>query len=97
MLTLTQPAVSMLSDVRAEQGISEDSFLRIAAATEGQQGLSLGFVDQPLDGDQTNDAHGLDYCVSPEVADALDGATIDVQEAGPVSSDAGNLIIVPAD
>lgn len=97
MLTLTQPAVSMLSDVRAEQGISEDSLLRIAAATEGQQGLSLGFVDHPLDGDQTNDAHGLEYCVAPEVADALDGAKIDVEEPSANSTGAGNLIVVPAD
>jgi Fe-S cluster assembly iron-binding protein IscA len=97
MLTLTQPAATMLSDVRSQQGIPEDSFLRIAASTDGQQGISLGFVDQPFDGDQTSDAHGLGYCVAPEVADALDGAKIDLQDPGVDSTSAGNLVIVPAD
>ena len=97
MLTLTQPAATMLSDVRSQQGIPEDALLRVAAATDGQQGISLGFVDQPFDGDHTSDAHGLSYCVAPEVADALEGAKIDVQDPSGDSADGGSLIIVPAD
>lgn len=97
MLTLTQPAATMLSDVRSQQGIPEGSVLRIAASPDGQEGISLGFVDQPFDGDQSSDAHGLGYCVAPEVADALAGAKIDVQDSGVDSNGAGNLVIVPAD
>lgn len=98
MLTLTQPAASMLSDVRSQQGIPEGTYLRIAGSQDGQQqGISLGFVEQPFEGDQTNDAHGLDYCVAPEVADALEGAKIDVEDPSVNSSGAGKLVIVPAD
>ncbi len=97
MLTLTQPAATMLSDVRSQQGIPDDALLRVAAATDGQQGISLGFVDQPFDGDQTSDAHGLGYCVAPEVADALDGAKIDIQDPDTDPTAAPALVIVPAD
>lgn len=97
MLTLSKPAATMLDDLRSQQGIPESSLLRIAASTDGQQGLSLGFVDQPFDGDQASDAHGLGYCVAPEVADDLDGAKIDLQDPGVDSTGAGNLVIVPAD
>lgn len=96
MLTLTQPAATMLSDVRSQQGIPASSLLRIAPAAEGRQGISLGFVDQPFDGDRTGDAHGLGYCVAQEVAEALDGATIDLQGPGD-SAGPGDLVLVPAD
>jgi Fe-S cluster assembly iron-binding protein IscA len=97
MLTLTQPAATMLTDVRSQQGIPEGALLRVAASGDGQQGISLGFVDQPFEGDQTSDAHGLGYCVAPEVADALDGAKIDLQTTDADATGAANLIIVPAD
>jgi len=97
MLTLTNPAAAMLTDVRSQQGIPDDALLRVAGATDGQEGISLGFVDAPMDGDQTADAHGLEFCVAPEVADALAGAKIDVQEPESDSSGPGNLVIVPAD
>jgi Fe-S cluster assembly iron-binding protein IscA len=97
MLTLTQPAATMLTDVRSQQGIPDDALLRIAGATDGQQGISLGFVDEPMEGDRTADAHGLAFCVAPEVADALDAAKIDVQDPGVDSTGPANLVIVPAD
>ena len=97
MLTLTQPAATMLTDVRSQQGIPDDALLRVAGATDGQQGISLGFVDEPMEGDQTADAHGLTFCVAPEVADALAAAKIDVQDPGVDSTGPANLVIVPAD
>jgi Fe-S cluster assembly iron-binding protein IscA len=97
MLTLTQPAATMLTDVRSQQGIPDDALLRIAGATDGQQGISLGFVDEPMEGDHTADAHGLAFCVAPEVADALSAAKIDVQDPGVDSTGPANLVIVPAD
>ncbi len=97
MLTLSHPAAAALTDARSQQGIPDDALLRVAGATDGQQGISLGFVDAPMDGDQTGDVHGLPFCVAPEVADALSGAKIDLQE--PVDDSAGpvSLVIVPAD
>ena len=97
MLTLTQPAATMLTDVRSQQGIPDDALLRVAGATDGQQGISLGFVDEPMDGDHTADAHGLAFCVAPEVADALSAAKIDVQDPDVDSTGPANLVIVPAD
>ncbi len=87
----------MLTDARTQQGIPGDALLRVAGATDGQEGISLGFVDEPMDGDHTASVHGLDYCVAPEVSDALAAAKIDVQESSADLSGAPSLIIVPAD
>jgi Fe-S cluster assembly iron-binding protein IscA len=97
MLTLTQPAATMLNDVRTQQGIPDDALLRVASAHGDQQGISLGFVDAPMDGDSTASAHGVAYCVAPEVADALSTAKIDVQDPSADSGGPANLVIVPAD
>ncbi len=97
MLTMTHPAATMLTDVRSQQGIPDDALLRVAPATDGEQGIALGFVDAPMDGDQTADAHGLAFCVAPEVADALSAAMLDVQDPGTNSTGAAHLVIVPAD
>lgn len=85
MLTLTPSAAEALAQTRSQQGIPDDATLRVAAAptSNGEQpGITLGFVDQPMEGDQTGDAHGLPICVAPEVADALSDATIDTESAG---------------
>ena len=82
MLTLSPSAAEALAATRSQQGIPDDATLRVAAApaTNGDQpGITLGFVDQPMEGDQTGDAHGLPICIAPEVADALSDATIDTQ------------------
>ncbi len=97
MLTLSQPAATMLNDVRSQQGIPDDALLRVASAIDGEQGISLGFVDAPMEGDQTAAVHGLEFCVAPDVADALSGAKIDVQDPDTDSTGASHLIIVPAD
>lgn len=96
MLTLTHPAATMLADVRSKQGIPEDALLRVAPATDGQEGIALGFVDAPLEGDETSDVHGLAFCVDPAIADALAGAKIDVQGEADGAEQA-HLVIVPAD
>ena len=93
MLTLSPTAATMLGNERTKPGIPDDATLRVAPATDGQPGsISLGFVDNAFEGDQTGDAHGLPYCVAPEVAPALDGATIDVEGAG----DEARLVVIPA-
>ena len=97
MLTLSEPAATMLTDVRSQQGVPGDALLRVAGAQGDEQGISLGFVDTAMDGDHTSTAHGLEYCVAPEVADALSGAKIDVQDPGVDSTGPPSLVIVPAD
>ena len=94
MLTLTLSAAEALSTARSEQGIPDDAALRVTAAPAGngeQPGITIGFVDEPMDGDQTGDAHGMPICVAPEVADALSDATIDAQTEG----DQTRLVLVP--
>ncbi len=97
MLTVTHPAATLLTDVRAQQGIPEEALLRVAPATDGEPGISLGFVDAPMEGDHTDDVHGLSYCVAPEVADALSSAKIDVQEPEGDAVTPTHLVIVPVD
>ncbi len=97
MLTLSQPAATMLTDVKSQQGVPDDALLRVAGATDGQPGISLGFVDTPMEGDHTATVHGLAYCVAPEVADSLDAAKIDVQDPSADSAEPAHLVIVPAD
>jgi len=95
MLTLTPTAASVLTETKTRQGIPDDASLRVASAptTNGEQpGITLGFVDTPQEGDQIGEAHGLAVCVAPDVAEALDGAQIDVQQEG----DDAQLVIVPA-
>lgn len=94
MLTLSPSAAQALAQSRSQQGIPDDATLRVAAAptSDGEQpGITLGFVDEPMDGDQTGDAHGLPICVAPEVADALSDATIDTQTQGGET----RLVLVP--
>jgi Fe-S cluster assembly iron-binding protein IscA len=94
MLTLTPSAAEALATARSQQGIPDDATLRVAAAPTGngeQPGITIGFVDRPMDGDQTGDAHGLPICVAPEVAETLSGATIDTQ----VEGEQTRLVLVP--
>jgi Fe-S cluster assembly iron-binding protein IscA len=94
MLTLTETAANVLSDSRSQQGIPDDAMLRVAPAQEGgERGLSLGFVDAAADGDQTGTSHGMTICVAQEVAEALDGAKLDVQN----SDQGAQLVLVPAE
>jgi Fe-S cluster assembly iron-binding protein IscA len=92
MLTLSEAAATLLGEARARQGIPDDALLRVAAASGQEQGLRLGFVDQPQAGDQTGTAHGMKMCVAADVADDLEGTAIDVETIG----DDTQLVIVPA-
>ena len=94
MLTLSQSAADVLSTSRDERGLSERAHLRVAPAEqEPDRGLSLSFVEQPMEGDQTGESHGVALCVAPEVAEALDGTKIDVQTV----DERPQLVIVPVD
>jgi Fe-S cluster assembly iron-binding protein IscA len=94
MLTLSPAAAELLTETRTRQGIPDDASLRIgvAPADDGDEpGVTLGFVDQPMDGDVTGESQGMSLAVAREVAPALDDAAIDVQQDG----DAARLVIVP--
>ena len=91
MLTLSPAAAQHIASARAESGIPDDAHLRVAPATDqGPGAIGLGFVDQPFDGDQVGDAHGVTFCVAPEIADELDAAQLDV------AADGNSMVLVPA-
>ncbi|HUF97317.1 MAG TPA: hypothetical protein VMM60_04250 [Ilumatobacter sp.] len=94
MLTLSEPAANLLTQSREQSGIPDHAMLRVSSSADddGQSRISLGFVDQPMDGDQTTTAHGLGVCIAPEVAAELESAKIDVQQQG----DTPALVVVPA-
>ncbi len=90
MLTLTEDAATVLARSRSQQGIADNAVLRVAPGEN--QDLSVGFVDEPLNGDHTGSAHGMPICVAPEVAEALESTQIDVDTSG----DGPQLVLVPA-
>ena len=99
MLTLTSTAAEMLAQTRAQRGIPDDASLRVApspsSSTNGDSdeiGIMVSFVEQPEAGDQAGEAHGMPICVASEVAEALDGTAIDVEEA----EGEARLVLVPA-
>lgn len=91
MLTLTPAAAEHITAARAQSGIPDDAHLRVApAAEQGPGAIGLGFVDAPFDGDQVGDAHGVSFCVAPEIATELDTAQLDV------AADGNSMVLVPA-
>lgn len=92
MLTLTPAAAERITDAREQSGIPREAHLRIApAAEQGPGAIGLGFVEMPFDGDQVGDAHGVSYCVAPEIAEELAAAQLDV------SDDGASMVLVPAE
>jgi Fe-S cluster assembly iron-binding protein IscA len=98
MLTLSRTAAEYIDAAREQSGIPGDATLRIApsappeadgAQPGGGNQIALGFVDQPFDGDVVGDAHGVAYCVAPEIAPDLDAAQLDLADDG------ASLTLVP--
>ena len=74
--------------------VSIGTFSVLTSLLYGEQpGITIGFVDRPMDGDETGDAHGMPICVAPEVADTLADAKIDTQTEG----DQTRLVLVPGE
>lgn len=91
MLTLTPAAAEHITSAREQSGIPGDAHLRVApAADQGPGAIGLGFVEEPFDGDVVGDAHGVSFCVAPEIATELDAAQLDVADDG------ASMVLVPA-
>lgn len=94
MLTITRPAATMLIATHDQEGIPAEASLRVASSTSSNgdaPGITVGFVDEPFDGDQVGTIHGLSLCVAPEVADALASAAIDIEH----QDGEAHLVLVP--
>lgn len=83
MLQITNGAAALLTEIRRTSDVPEDYGLRIfpeTTADEGDVSVSLGFTDQPQEGDQVSEQQGLRVFVAPELTQPLDAAAIDVMQ-----------------
>lgn len=95
MLHITHAAAELLTELRREQDLPDDTGLRVFAETAEQSGevtIGLGFTNAPAAGDQVTEQEGLKVFVAPEVAAPLTDATIDVT---PASDGASRLVFRP--
>lgn len=86
MLELSPSAAEVLEQARRSQEIPDDYGVRIAAdpAPDDRAGLTIGFAEEPADGDLVTEQAGTDVYVSEQVAGPLAESLIDVErtEAG---------------
>ena len=79
MLHVTQEASKHLARVRNERGHGRSAGARFV---QSGTGVGLTFAKAPEPGDRVVEADGITLYLSPEVADKLDGGTIDVGAKG---------------
>lgn len=80
MLDLSPVAAEALSNIRTQQGLPDQSTVRISAIN-GSRELRISFVENPGDGDQVAEAYGMSYAVAPEVVDLVGDAMLDFQQS----------------
>lgn len=80
MLQMTDRAAELLNQIRTTSDIPSEAGVRIyAEQTAGDQvSIGVGFIDNPLPGDQVTEQGGVKLFVAPEVAGPLDRTMIDV-------------------
>ena len=76
MLTLTEHAQTAVRTLTHDPKAPESAGLRI---TPGNEGLELMLVAEPVPGDSLIDHGGARVFVEPQVAQLLDGQTLDAQ------------------
>ena len=81
MVTLTETAAKKVMDLRLEEGKPEWG-LRIRVVGGGCSGMSyeLGWEDQPAEGDNVIESHGVKVLIDSQSARYLDGSEIDFVE-----------------
>jgi Fe-S cluster assembly iron-binding protein IscA len=91
MLQVTSNAALTIAGVRDQQGMPETMGIRITAGpasnSDSAASFQLGFVEEPMAGDQVTETEGTRVFVAPEVADVLSNATLDFAE------ESGRLIL----
>jgi Fe-S cluster assembly iron-binding protein IscA len=87
MLQITDAAMNILRQVRAQSEAPEEAAARFALTTEGgQQSIAFMFAEDPIEGDhKVADDGELEVYVAPELVDPLTGAVVDATstERGP--------------
>jgi Fe-S cluster assembly iron-binding protein IscA len=78
MVRVTPQAARHLSETRDQRGLSRKAGVRFVRHGSG---VGLTFSGQPAPGDTKITAPGIEVFLAPEIADKLDGSTIDVGES----------------
>lgn len=80
MLQITHAAVDLLNQIRQGADISDDAGVRVyPEQTSGDEvSIGIGFINDPMPGDQVSEQEGLRLFVAPEIAGPLDTTMIDV-------------------
>lgn len=83
MLELSQSAADVLEQARQTQDIPEDYGVRIAAepAPDGQASLTVGFAENPAEGDEVTEQAGTEVYIAEQVAGPLADSLIDVEQS----------------
>ena len=80
MLQMTHKAAELLNQIRTTSDIPNEAGVRVYAeqASGDQVGIGVGFIDNPMPGDQVSEQDGVKLFVAPEVAGPLERTMIDV-------------------
>ncbi|GGL89336.1 MULTISPECIES: adhesin [Micromonospora] len=76
MLTMTDNAVLVIRDLAAQQDVSADGGLRIAADAEAGS-LTIELVPEPVRGDQVVDSSGARIFLDSDAAELLNDTSVD--------------------
>ena len=80
MFTITQEAVTLLTNERSSRGAPDTYGVRIFAAMPPERDspqIALAFVPEPAAGDEVTEHSGLAAFIAPEVANVVGDATLD--------------------
>jgi Uncharacterized conserved protein len=80
MLQMTPRAAELLNQIRSSSDIPSQAGVRVYAeqANGSEVSIGVGFIDQPVPGDQVSEQAGVKLFVAPEVAGPLENKMIDV-------------------
>ncbi len=80
MLQMTDRAAELLNQIRTTSEIPDEAGVRVyAEQTTGEEvSIGVGFIDNPMPGDQVSEHQGVKLFVAPEVAGPLERTMIDV-------------------
>lgn len=95
MLQVSRSAVAALEQARAAQQVPDSHGVRIFAEPDdsGQVAVSLGFSEEPADGDQVTEESGTEIYVAPELAEPLAESVVDLED----TPEGAQLVIKPQD
>lgn len=99
MLECTPTAAATLQQVREQNSIPDTFGIRLfpAQSPEGEVGLGISFIEQPVEGDQVTEQHGTTLSVAPEVSDQLSDLTLDVMpDPSSDGQEAPKLVLRPS-